>query len=209
MKIFQAKSVHTFCLLLLVSLGLFAQSKEITIEQVSKQLSRYPCTRGTFVQEKYIPAIKRSLTSSGTFLITSRDGIIWQTEKPYPSIMTVGMSHISQGTSLETMTRIDTGSNRLFMDFSNAISSAFSGNLKEIQNSFYTNFSSKGSRWTLLLEPKEAAVNQVVKSIQLQGESDLETVTMTEQTGSTITYKFSNQSFSQEPTEYEKQLLAK
>lgn len=211
MKFFQTRSIFTLGLVLATALSLFAQSKDasISLEQVGKQLSQYPCTRGSFVQEKYIPAIKRSLTSSGTFLITAKDGIIWQTEKPYPSIMTVGMSHISQGTSLETMTRMDTGSNRLFMEFSNAISAALSGNLKEMENSFYTSFSSKGAQWSLLLEPKEAAVSQVVKSIRLQGESGLETVTMTEQSGSTVTYKFSNQSFSQEPTEYEKQLLAK
>lgn len=209
MKFFKPRVIFILTLVLLTSLSLFAQNKDITIEQVSKQLSQYPCTRGDFIQEKYIPSIKRSLTSSGTFLITAKEGIIWQTEKPYPSIMTVGMSHISQGTSLQNMTRIDTGSNQLFMEFSNAISSAFSGDLKVIENSFYTNFSAKGAQWTLLLEPKEEAVNQMVKSIQLQGESVLETVTMTEQSGSTITYKFSNQSFSQEPTEYEKQLLAR
>lgn len=193
--------------LLALSSSLFAQAA--TLEEVGRILSQHPCTRGNFVQEKYLPSIQRSLTSSGTFLITATEGIIWQTEKPYPSIMVVGMSHVSQGSSPQTMSRMDTGGNRLFMEFSRAISAAFSGNIDTIRKAFHLTFSSRDSRWQLVLEPKEQAVAQMVESIQLQGSGVLETVTMTEQNGSTVTYTFSNHSFSQEPTDYEKQLLAK
>ena len=123
--------------------------------------------------------------------------------------MVVGMGHLSQGTSVDSMTRMDTSSNRLFVEFAKAISSAFSGNLQEINNTFQVNFIPNGSQWQLLLEPREKAVSQIVKSIQLQGGSVLDAITMVEQNGSTITYLFSQHSFSQEPTEYEKQLLAR
>ena len=197
-------------LLVFVSFKTVAQSTtpSVTLEEISKLLSLHPCTRGNFIQDKYIQSINRTLTSSGTFLITAKDGIIWQTEKPYPSIMVVGMNHISQGTAFDSMTKMDTSNNRLFVEFAKAISSAFSGNLQEINNTFQVNFLSEGSQWQLLLEPREKAVSQIIQSIQLQGRNVLESVTMTEQNGSTITYHFSQHSFSQEPTEYEKQLLA-
>ncbi len=198
-------------LLVLVSPKALAQGEasSITLEEASQLLAQHPCTRGNFIQNKYIPSIGRTLTSSGRFLITSEEGIIWQTEKPYPSIMVVGMGHLSQGTSVDSMTRMDTSSNRLFVEFAKAISSAFSGNLQEINNTFQVNFIPNGSQWQLLLEPREKAVSQIVKSIQLQGGSVLDAITMVEQNGSTITYLFSQHSFSQEPTEYEKQLLAR
>lgn len=208
MKIFYLSRILPLGLLILWS-SLFAQPLRVSLEDVGQLLSHNPCTRGNFVQEKYLPSINRSLTSSGTFLITATEGIIWQTEKPYPSIMVVGRSHIGQGASPQTMNRMDTGSNRLFMEFSHAISAAFSGNIDTIRNVFHLTFSSQATQWQLFLEPKENTVAQMVKSIQLQGNTVLETVSMTEQNGSTITYTFSNHSFSQEPTEYERQLLQK
>lgn len=203
------KRLALLATIMLLSLGTYAGGKPIpaTLEEVGQLLSQHPCTRGNFVQEKFIPTIKRPLVSSGKFLITADRGIIWQTEKPYPSIMVVGRSHVSQGSSLDTITRLDTSSNRLFMEFSQAISAAFSGDVQKIQDSFHVNFSNDSSHWTLLLEPREKAVAQLVKSIQLQGDRVLTMVTMTEQTGSTIAYTFSHHSFSQEPTEYENQLL--
>lgn len=205
------KRLALLATIMLLSLGIFAEGNPLptTLEEVGQLLSQHPCTRGSFVQEKLLPTIKRPLTSSGTFLITADRGIIWQTEKPYPSIMVVGGSHVSQGTSPDTITRMDTSSNRLFMEFSQAISAAFSGDVKRIQDSFHVNFSHGDSQWTLLLEPREKTVAQLVKSIQLQGDQLLKMVTMTEQTGSTIAYIFSHHSFSQEPTEYENQLLDK
>lgn len=195
--------------MLLVSLGAPAQDKAppATLEEVGRLLSRHPCTRGDFVQEKHLPAIRRTLSSSGTFLIAADRGIIWQTEKPYPSIMVVGASHVSQGPAAESLSRLDTGSNRLFLEFSQAISAAFSGDVQRIQDSFHVDFSVDGSNWSLQLEPKERAVAQLVSSILLRGSDVLEEVAMTERNGSTITYRFSNHNFSQEPTEDEKQLF--
>lgn len=201
--------------MVLVALGALAQNSPLgsnkplpaTLEEVGQILSRYPCTRGDFVQEKHIPAIGRSLTSSGAFLIAADRGIIWQTEKPYPSIMVVGRSHVSQGPEAKSLSRMDTGNNRLFMEFSQAISAAFSGDVQKIQDSFHVDFSRKGSNWSLQLEPRERTVAQLIQSIQLGGSAVLEEVTMTEQNGSTITYRFSNHQFSQEPTQDENQLF--
>lgn len=210
-KTFRLFNMALGILLALMSAKAFTQeaNASITLEEVSQLLAEYPYIRGNFIQDKYIPSINRTLTSSGKFVITSKEGIIWQTEKPYPSIMVVGINHLSQGTTVDSMTKMDTSSNRLFVEFATAISSAFSGNLQEIHNTFYVNFVPNGSQWQLFLEPREQAVSQIVKSIQLQGKNVLDTITMVEQNGSIITYHFSQHSFSQEPTEYEKQLLAR
>lgn len=195
--------------LLMVATNLFSQSSPTvsTLEQVGQLLAQHPCTRGNFIQEKYIPSISRSLSSSGTFLITANRGIIWQTEKPYPSIMVVGKSHISQGQNPTTMSRIDTGDNRIFMEFSQAISAAFSGNIQNVQKAFHIQFKSDVGSWILELFPKEKAVNQLIRSIVLQGNEVLEKVIMTEQNQGTVSYTFSHHSFSQEPTEDEIILL--
>ena len=84
-KTFRLFNLALGILLALMSAKAFTQeaNASITLEEVSQLLAKYPYIRGNFIQDKYIPSINRTLTSSGKFVITSKEGIIWQTEKPF------------------------------------------------------------------------------------------------------------------------------
>lgn len=179
-----------------------------TFDSVCKNLAKHPNMTGNFSQVKTISAVNRSMKSSGTFIF-SLDGIMWKTEKPFPSTMVVGMTSVKQTLANGKETVIDASSNQIFTSISTTLSAMFSGNAEVLQNNFDVNFSSSGSDWKAVLSPKDSMVKKILTSLTIGGtatenSSDLNSIVMAEATGDTITYSFTNQKYPKELTTDEK-----
>ena len=76
--------------ILFLSLGINAVAKDMSVNDVLKNLTSHANTVGEFVQEKsvIVNGKKRLLKSSGTFIISSK-GIVWNTLKPVRSVSTI------------------------------------------------------------------------------------------------------------------------
>ncbi len=179
-----------------------------TFDSVCKNLAKHPNMTGNFSQVKTISAVNRSMKSSGTFIF-SLDGIMWKTEKPFPSTMVVGMTSVKQTLANGKETVIDASSNQIFTSISTTLSAMFSGNAAVLQNNFDVDFSCSGSDWTAVLSPKDSMVKKILTSLKIGGKttensSDLNSIVMAEATGDTITYSFTNQKYPKELTTDEK-----
>ncbi len=179
-----------------------------TFDSVCKNLAKHPNMTGNFSQVKTISAVNRSMKSNGTFIF-SLDGIMWKTEKPFPSTMVVGMTSVKQTLANGKETVIDASSNQIFTSISTTLSAMFSGNAEVLQNNFDVNFSSSGSDWKAVLSPKDSMVKKILTSLTIGGtatenSSDLNSIVMAEATGDTITYSFTNQKYPKELTTDEK-----
>lgn len=179
-----------------------------TFDSVCKNLAKHPIMTGDFSQVKTISAVNRSMKSSGTFIF-SLDGIMWKTEKPFPSTMVVGMTSVKQTLANGKETVIDASSNQIFTSISTTLSAMFSGNADVLQNNFDVDFSSSGSDWKAVLSPKDSMVKKILTSLTIGGKatansSDLNSIVMAEATGDTITYSFTNQKYPKELTTDEK-----
>lgn len=173
-----------------------------TFESVCKNLSEHPNMTGNFSQIKTISAVNRSMKSSGTFIF-SLDGIMWKTEKPFPSTMVVGMTSVKQTLANGKETVIDASSNQIFTSISTTLSAMFSGNSDVLQNNFDVDFNFSGSDWTAVLSPKDNMVKKILTSLSISGKAtstsaDLNSIVMKESSGDTITYNFSNQKYPKE-----------
>ena len=173
-----------------------------TFESVCKNLSEHPNMTGNFSQIKTISAVNRSMKSSGTFIF-SLDGIMWKTEKPFPSTMVVGMTSVKQTLANGKETVIDASSNQIFTSISTTLSAMFSGNSDVLQNNFDVDFSFSGSDWIAVLSPKDNMVKKILTSLSISGKAtatsaDLNSIVMKESSGDTITYNFSNQKYPKE-----------
>lgn len=173
-----------------------------TFESVCKNLSEHPNMTGNFSQIKTISAVNRSMKSSGTFIF-SLDGIMWKTEKPFPSTMVVGMTSVKQTLANGKETVIDASSNQIFTSISTTLSAMFSGNSDVLQNNFDVDFSFSGSDWTAVLSPKDNMVKKILTSLSISGKAtatsaDLNSIVMKESSGDTITYNFSDQKYPKE-----------
>lgn len=179
-----------------------------TFESVCRNLSEHPNMIGNFSQVKTISAVNRSMKSSGTFIF-SLDGIMWKTQKPFPSTMVVGMTSVKQTLANGKETVIDASSNQIFTSISTTLSAMFSGNSEVLQNNFDVDFTSAGSDWKAVLSPKDSMVKKILVSLSISGKAtensaDLNSIVMTEATGDTITYNFTDQKYPKELTNDEK-----
>ena len=173
-----------------------------TFESVCKNLSEHPNMTGNFSQIKTISAVNRSMKSSGTFIF-SLDGIMWKTEKPFPSTMVVGMTSVKQTLANGKETVIDASSNQIFTSISTTLSAMFSGNSDVLQNNFDVDFNFSGSDWTAVISPKYNMVKKILTSLSISGKAtatsaDLNSIVMKESSGDTITYNFSDQKYPKE-----------
>lgn len=179
-----------------------------TFESVCRNLSEHPNMIGNFSQVKTISAVNRSMKSSGTFIF-SLDGIMWKTQKPFPSTMVVGMTSVKQTLANGKETVIDASSNQIFTSISTTLSAMFSGNSEVLQNNFDVDFTSAGSDWKAVLSPKDSMVKKILVSLSIGGKAtensaDLNSIVMTEATGDMITYNFTDQKYPKELTDDEK-----
>ena len=196
-------------LLLFTFTSIFAQN--LTLESVCKNLSERPNTTGDFVQTKTIQANGRKLTSSGKFIL-SKLGIMWKTEKPFPSSLILtedSMVQIAANGKKSVMSGKD---NQIFSNISSTLSSVFSGDSQALMNNFVCDFSDDGKgNWAVKLSPKDSTIASVMKILVLSGKwsensgAALDSLELAETSGNSILYEFKNQKYPKELSADEKQ----
>lgn len=179
-----------------------------TFDSVCSSLAKQPIMTGDFTQVKTISAVNRQMKSCGTFIF-SLDGIMWKTEKPFPSTMVVGMTTVVQTLANGKQNVIDASSNQIFTSISTTLSSMFSGNAETLKSNFNVAFTSAAGTWKAVLTPKDESVAKILSSLTIggnstQAESDLDFIVMTEANGDSIKYDFSNKKYPKELTADEK-----
>ncbi|MCR4630676.1 MAG: outer-membrane lipoprotein carrier protein LolA, partial [Treponema sp.] len=150
------------------------------------------------------------LKSSGKFII-STIGIMWKTEKPFPSSLILTKDSMIQIAANGNKSVMDGKDNQIFANISDTLTSVFSGNSNQLKKNFECNFSGeeKGG-WTLELKPKDSTIASVMERLVLSGtlENDaavLGKLEMAETSGNKIIYEFTNQKYPEELSANEKQ----
>lgn len=179
-----------------------------TFESVCSNLAKHPNMTGNFTQVKTIAAVNRQMKSSGTFIF-SLDGIMWKTEKPFPSTMVVGMTSVIQTLANGKQNVIDASSNQVFTSISTTLSAMFSGDAETLKSNFNVDFSANGGTWKAVLSPKDESVLKILKSISISGTcsasaADLDCIIMLEANGDSIRYDFTDKKYPKELTADEK-----
>ena len=205
------RTVFSFLMICLLTFSLSAEG--LTLEGVCKSLASHPNTTGSFTQTKTLQTNGRKLTSTGKFIFCPL-GILWQTEKPFPSSLILtedAMIQIAANGKKSVMSGKD---NQIFANISATLSSVFSGNAEDLKKNFNCKFegNSKGA-WKVYLTPKDSTIASVMKALLLSGSWDsgstggalLTTLEMTEMSDNTILYEFANQKYPKELSADEKQ----
>ena len=94
------KALARFTLLIgLLLTALSSQAEQLTLDQLSQQLSQHPVVRGPFIQEKHLRALPQPLTSSGTFVLAADAGLLWKLEKPLKQDYRIDANGIAKRTA--------------------------------------------------------------------------------------------------------------
>ena len=164
--------------------------------QVRSSLAAHAVQKGDFTQTKHIARLNRDLASSGAYLISRDDGIVWQTKKPYPSTMTVTRRAVIQTAASGKKTVLQAGGSQAFESFAAVISSVFQGGDALNADNFDIYFEGSAERWTAGVVPKDSALRSVASRFVLQGaDGVLSSVTMHESGGDSVRYDLSATSY--------------
>ncbi|MDR2841656.1 MAG: outer membrane lipoprotein carrier protein LolA [Spirochaetaceae bacterium] len=184
---------------------------ENRFDEVCTKLSGNDFLKGKFNQTKTIVKINKRLKSSGTFVISKNDGIIWKTEKPFASTTAVGKDFIVQASANGSISKIDAGKNDTFMRISETLRSVFTGNSKSIKDNFFVFFieSTNGSKseWSIGLVPKEKEFKTFAKSIILKGSTLIAELIIEEESGDTIQWELFDYIYPKELDQNEKNIF--
>ncbi|MBQ7158685.1 MAG: outer membrane lipoprotein carrier protein LolA [Treponema sp.] len=178
-------------------------------QSVSQTIAAHEAQKGDFIQTKHISKLNRNLASSGTYLLSKNNGIVWQTKKPFPSTMIVSATSVVQIAASGKKSVLQAGSNATFESFAKVISSVFQGGEDLSEKNFDIFFEGTEKSWTVGLVPKDKAIHAVAERFVLQGGSALNSVTMHEKSGDFVRYEFANVAFPATLTDDEKAFFAK
>lgn len=184
-------------------------AQQMTLSSVCAGLSKHPNTTGDFTQIKTINANGRQLKSTGKFII-SNQGIMWKTQKPFPSSIVITKDKMIQTAADGKQTVMSGSDNQIFKNISDCLSSVFAGNSADLEKNFITDFTDNGDgSWILILTPKDATISSVMQQLQMKGTVSsslvkMDSLEMSETSSNKIKYEFSNQEYPKELTDDEK-----
>ena len=196
-------------LILCLSYSLFAQTNSVTLETICASLASHPNTTGDFTQTKTLQTNGRKLKSIGKFIFC-QEGILWCTEKPVPSSLILTKEVMVQIAANGNKSVMNGKDNQIFANISETLSSVFSGDVAALKKNFICEFAiEENGNWAVNLTPKDSTIASVMKTLVLSGLSKPETsmtaLVMTEASGNTISYEFTNQKYPKELSADEKQ----
>ena len=162
---------------------------------VCRRISSRPLLRGNFEQEKFISSLNRSLRSSGNFIISAGQGMVWDTVRPFPSTLTLGKDFIIQSRPGGQKTALSAQGNETFLRLADVISSVFTGNARGLLDNFEVYYLERNSSWEMALIPFDRAINTFANIITMNGDAVIRFIHITEQNNDTISYTLTNHNF--------------
>jgi hypothetical protein len=153
---------------------------------VKQRLVSFQILQGRFEQEKRIAKIRRPLESRGRFVLVQGKGMLWRTEAPIQSLLTLTADALSvvQGDH-RIVSRSLSGDSSLRV-FGQGVVAAFMGDVSQIRQSFRliaAHVPQRPAPWSLSLQPREAAVGKLMREIQLVGGEQIESIKISESNG--------------------------
>jgi len=199
------KKIISFFLAVILSLAAFSQpSQNSDFSKVCALISQNKVTKGNFTQTKSIKKISREIKSSGRFIVSIQDGILWNTLKPFNSSMAISKNGIVQTTASGKKSLLAGGNNGTFEQVSSIMTSLFNGNEEEMDKNFQIEFSGNTEGWSLDLTPRDSSVRAFIDKIHMTGKRSIDSMIISEASGDYTKYEFSEQKFADSLTDEEK-----
>lgn len=186
------KKVLTFTVCVLLCFSVFALSSDDIAFLKGLESFSGSSLAGSYSQVKGVAGSSRTLTTTGTVLISPEDGIAWLAEKPYESKLIVAKDHLTQQVRKNNPTRLDVSGNEIYTSIATALECVFFGDFDTMQRVFNAELDKGASSWVLKLSPKEKSLSAFISSIEINGSNSLNSLCMYESTGDKIVYNFEN-----------------
>ena len=159
--------------------------------------------KGSYRQKNYIAQTKKTIESSGIFVLSRADGIIWYTEKPQKSVTVMTEQKVLQVFPNGKEKVLGNAGNAIFSAVALLTKSLFTQDTAVIEKYLHTTKTENGARRYV---PKDNTIASVIKKIELVNADNgyIEAAVITYGNGDTTEYILSVESFNDALTQDER-----
>jgi outer membrane lipoprotein carrier protein LolA len=153
---------------------------------VQQRLVPFRTLQGHFDQEKQIARIQRPLRSRGRFALLRGAGVLWQTEAPIQSLLTLTADTLTVVQNNQTIVSTPLAGQPALRFLGQSVFAVFMTDVQQIKDSFTllgAHVPERPLPWSLSLRPRDAAVAQLMPEIRLTGAEQLQSIQILERGG--------------------------
>ena len=169
-----------------------APTGALTLDALARGLSRHEIVSGTFTQERTLKGFPKPLQSSGHFVFAAGKGVLWATDKPFPSEVLLSEKAISTRNDYGTET-LSAADNPQLEVVNRFVMELVSGRYEALDDAFTTVLTGTAADWHLALEPKAGFVKSIFSSIEVSGDEYPRAITLVTKDGETTRVRLADQ----------------
>ena len=184
------KTIRTLILSLTLSFTLTLPAyAQLTIADLTAQLSQPQELRAHFSQERTLTGFSRTLKAQGTLLVSREHGILWRQSAPFAQDVVIDERGILVGNAsgLKTMSKAD---NPQLQAFAQMLQALFAGDLSALEQFFALELKGEPAKWQLTLTPTQEPINLIFSAIELEGAQYVNHVTLKDRAGDSTKIQF-------------------
>ena len=164
--------------------------------------------RGRFLQQRFLQGFNAPLTSSGSFILAPRQGLIWRGETPFAILTVMGPGGLVQRVVGGATTRYPASRLPLLTQLYEVFSAALGGDWSKLSGIFDVQKTGTAQSWRVMLTPRRSD-GMPLQSVAVQGDRYVNSVVVMRANGDRDHIEFSQQVASRDPIDSEaSELLA-
>lgn len=166
------------------------ESNSAAFQKVQVQLSKADNLSGNFNQVRKMRLLSSPLESSGTFVLSKKNGLQWNQTSPFKSSLIVTSTKIEQQIENTPPTVITQKQQPVVFSFTHIFLSVFNGDTAAITGYFDIYFSGDTKAWKIALKPTNTLLQKAIVGIEMTGGKYVQTVTINEVKQNQMIMKF-------------------
>ena len=156
----------------------------VTLDELQQRFTEQPVIRAHFAQTRVIKDLPQPLRSQGEMLIARDKGLLWDQKAPFPMMLMLDDSCMVQIVNNQPAQVITAENNPQMFQFNHLLRALFQADRHVLEQNFRVEFHDKGEgRWTLSLTPVTTPLDKIFASINLAGQTYLESIQLNDKQG--------------------------
>ncbi|EBR1860321.1 outer membrane lipoprotein carrier protein LolA [Salmonella enterica subsp. enterica] len=156
----------------------------VTLDELQQRFTGQPVVRAHFDQTRTIKNLPQPLRSQGEMLIARDTGLLWDQKTPFPMLLMLDDKRMVQVINHQPAQVITAENNPQMFQFNHLLRALFQADRQVLEQNFRIDFQDKGQgRWTLRLTPTTTPLDKIFATIDLAGQTWLESIQLNDKQG--------------------------
>jgi hypothetical protein len=154
------------------------------LSALAQQLNLQLDTRGQFIQRRHLQVLKKPLLSQGQFIFSPAQGLVWQQQRPFSTLMVLKDQQLIQQNSQGKVQQLNAAvsGNPIAQQLPRLLQAIMAGDIDALSADFALFMPAeppKNASWQLGLQAKDPQVQASMGNITLSGDTQLRSLIMT------------------------------